>query len=369
MSKIIKAEAFHINLPIKFIFKTSFGEVKTRETIIVKLTTNEGIIGYGESAPLPEPVYLEETIGTCKHLLKDILFPIVLGKTMKPKKFVEKTSHFRGNRLAKYGVECALWMIQSQEEKIPIKKLIGSTRESIDIGESIGLLPDLDQTLEVIKKRIDQGYKRIKLKISPGHDLEFLKKIREKFPSIPLMVDANSAYTLNDLELFKKFDQFSLMMIEQPLGFDDIIDHSKLQKKINTPICLDESIVSFEHARKAIEIDACKIINVKPGRIGSLIETIKINKLAKKHNIKLWCGGMVESGIANAFNIYSASLSEFSLPADIFLSNKIFEEDIITNGIENSVPGEIAVPSDIGLGFEVDENIIKKYLVNKLKID
>lgn len=366
MSKIIKAEAYHIKLPTKFPFTTSFGDVIDRETIIVKLTTDGGIIGYGESAPLTQPVYLEEDIETCKHIIGDILFPIILGKTLKPEQFVEKTNYIRANRIAKYGVECALWDIQSQEENKPITKLLGSTKQTIDIGESIGLLPSTTETIKLIQKRLDQGYKRIKLKISPGHDLKFLKDVRKEFPNITLMADANSAYTLKDISLFKKIDKLNLLMIEQPLGFDDIIDHQKLQREIKTPICLDESIVSYEHAKKAIELKSCKIINVKPGRIGSLVETKRINQLAKENNIKLWCGGMLEAGVANAYNLYVASLSEFYFPADIFLSEKIFKKDIIKKPIDFITKGEIQVPQGIGLGFEVENRLLKKYLLSKI---
>lgn len=360
MIKVVKAELFHIRLATKFVFKTSFGEIKNRDTIIVKLTLNNGIVGYGESAPLSEPVYLEESIGTCKHIINDFLFPIVLGNNLTPKEFVEKTSHFRGNRIAKYGIECALWMIRSQLKSKSIKKLLNSKRTSVCIGESIGLLDSQSERNELIKKRINQGYKRIKLKISPDHDVEVIKNVRKTFPNLSLMVDANSAYSLKDIDVLKELDKYNLLMIEQPLGFDDIIDHAKLQVQIKTPICLDESIVSYEHARKAIELGACKIINVKPGRIGSLYETIRINKLAKKNNIKLWCGGMLEAGIANAFNIYAASLSEFKYPADIFLSNKIFEQDIISPIIDMKAKGEIEIPDKIGLGFKVNEEVIIK---------
>ena len=364
--KIIKAEAYHISLPMKFVFKTSFGEIKQRDTIIVKLTTDNGQVGYGESAPLTEPVYLEESIGTCKHLIQDLLFPLILNKSLTPADFVQLTFHLRGNRIAKFGIETALWMIQSLSEQKNIKDLLGGVKQEIEIGENIGILPSIHQTLDLIQKRLDEGYKRIKLKISPGHDLELLKKVRTKFPNEPLMVDANSAYTLKDVELFKKLDQFYLMMIEQPLGFDDIIDHAQLQKHIKTPICLDESIISYEHARKAIEIGACRIINVKPGRIGSLVETSHINQLAKKNNIKLWCGGMIEAGIANAYNLYAASLSEFSLPADLSPSSQFFENYIIKPGIQMLKPGIVAVPENIGLGFEVDEEMITRHIVEKL---
>jgi O-succinylbenzoate synthase len=364
MSIIVKAEAYHISLPIKFEFKTSFGVIKQRDTIIIKLTTDDGIVGWGESAPLTEPIYLEETIGTCKHVIKDFLFPIILGKLHTPEEFVKATTYIRGNRIAKYGIECALWTIQSQIQNLPITQLIKSKRKTVEIGESVGMLDNIENTIHLIEKRVLQGYKRIKLKISPGHDLNLVKKVRTQFPNLNLMVDANSAYTLKDINIFKKLDKYELMMIEQPLGFDDIIDHAKLQRKIKTPICLDESIVSYESASKAIEIGACKIINIKAGRIGSLWETIRINKLAK-NKVKLWCGGMLEAGIANTFNMYAASLSEFSLPADIFVSDKMFYKDIISTEIRMSAPGVIEVPQKIGLGYEVDENAIGIHTVEE----
>jgi O-succinylbenzoate synthase len=365
VTKIVKAEAFHISLPIKFSFKTSFGEIRQRDTIIVKLTTDDGIVGWGESAPLTEPIYLEETIETCKHVIKDFLFPLVLGDVKSPEEFVKATAYIRGNRIAKYGVECALWVIHSHLNQRPIAELINGKRKEIEIGESIGMMNSINETLDLIQKRNEQGYKRIKLKIAPNHDIQLIKKVREKFPTTQLMVDANSAYTLDDLPIFKELDMHHLMMIEQPLGFDDIIDHAKLQKLIKTPICLDESIVSYESASKAIELGSCKIINIKAGRIGSLWESTRINKLAK-NRVKLWCGGMLEAGIANIFNIYVASQSEFSLPADIFVSSKLFEEDIIVPTIEMLIPGIIQVPNRIGLGCEVREETITKYLVEKI---
>ncbi len=348
---------------MKFVFKTSFGEVKNRDAIIVKLTTDAGVVGYGECAALTEPIYLEETIKTCEHIINDILFPIVLGKTLTPQEFVDRTNYLRGNRIAKYGVECALWVIQSIEQNLSIKTLLGSEKTFVEIGESIGLLPTSQQTFELIEKRLAQGYKRIKLKICPGHDYQILKEVRDKFPDLLLMADANSAYTLDDIHLLKELDSLDLLMIEQPLGFDDITDHAILQKELKTPICLDESIISYDQARKAIEIGACKIINVKPARIGSLYESARINQLAKSKGIRLWCGGMLEAGIANVFNIYAASMSEFSLPADIFISKKLFDQDIVTPQIEMSAPGCIAVPDKVGLGYTVNEELMLQHLV------
>lgn len=360
---IVSFDIFRIRVPMKFTFKTSFGEIPFRETIIVKLTTDQGIIGYGESAALSEPVYLEESIGTVSNILQNIFKPLVMTKPMSPEIFYESTQHFRGNKIAKYGVECALWSIASQTENKPLATLLGTTHSQVELGESIGILPSIEETLDLIEKRVTEGYHRIKVKIKPGWDLKIVEIIREKFPHITLMVDANSAYTLNDIEIFKKLDTYNLLMIEQPLEFDDLWHHSLLQKKIKTPLCLDESIVSYSKAKKAIEMKACGIINVKPGRIGSLIETKRINDLAKENNIPLWCGGMLEAGIANAFNIYIAALSGFSLPADIFPSQKIFYEDIISPEIHMSKNGTVSVPTGIGLGFKVNEDRIHAFSV------
>jgi O-succinylbenzoate synthase len=360
MSFIIKsAKVIVIRLPLKFPFRTGFGEVTFRESVLVKLTTQNGVVGYGEAAGLPLPVYLEEFTGSIVAALHDVLLPLVVGETMDPEIFYAKIASLRGNRLARYAVVCALCMIRSLEEKRPLSELIGGHRQQIAIGESIGMLPTIEQTLELIEQRVAEGYKRIKVKIKPGWDVELVRAIRHKFPELPLMVDANSSYTLADADKLKELDQFHLMMIEQPLEFDDLWHHSLLQKQLTTPICLDESITSFEKAQKAIAMGACRIINVKPGRIGSIVETMQINQLAKEAQIPLWCGGMLEAGIANAFNIAVASLSEFSLPADIFISAKIFAEDIVEPPITMQ-NGLISVPQTSGLGFAVKENTIQK---------
>lgn len=367
MSKIIKAELLDVKLPASYVFRTSFGEVKDRETIVVKLTTDAGIVGYGESAPLPEPVYLEEDIATCKHIIDDFLFPIVLGPTLRPEEFVANTDYLRCNRMAKFGVECALWDIYSQEVQIPIAKLLGSTRKTVAIGSSIGLLPKIEDTIKIVEKRLGQGYKRIKLKISPGHDVEFVKTIRKKFPHAVLMVDANSAYSLKDIKVFKELDKLDLLMIEQPLGFDDIVDHAKLQSQLKTPICLDESIVNYEQARKAIELGSCRIINVKPGRVGGLVESKRINELAKQQHIGLWCGGMLEGGIGKIYNMLVASLSEYIYPADTTLANDYLPEALIKPDLVFIRPGGIAVPNFIGLEHLVNQEAIQNHLLEKIE--
>ncbi len=361
--QIARFDIFRLRLPMKFTFKTSFGDIPFRETVVIKLTTDDGVVGYGESAALTEPVYLEESTDTVIAILENVLKPIVLNKALTPSDFYQETQHLRGNKIAKFGVECALWSIISQISGKPIVDLLGGTRREINLGESIGILPTVDETLQLITKRVEEGYHRIKVKIKPGWDVELVKIIRQSFPDLVLMVDANSAYTLDDLDTFKQLDNFNLLMIEQPLEFDDLWHHSLLQKEIKTPICLDESIVSYSKAKKAIELKACGIINVKPGRIGSLVEVLQINQLAKEQNIPLWCGGMLEAGIANAFNIFTASLSEFSLPADIFPSAKIFTEDIIVPEITMTKNGTVKVSRQLGLGFAVNEELIQNLLI------
>ncbi len=348
-------------------FVTGFGTIPSRDTVLVKLTTSDHIIGYGESAALTAPVYLSETIETCWHVMRDFLLPALRSEETSVTDYVAKTAYIREHKIAKFGVECALWSIDSQEKHISLATLLGGTRKKIEVGDSIGIQPNLERTLEVVEKRLEEGYKRIKVKIKPGWDIELVDGIRSAFPDIVLMVDANSSYTLKDLKVLQKLDAYHLLMIEQPLGFDDIIDHAKLQKQIATPICLDESITSLEKARQAIEIGACRIINIKPGRIGSLLETRDINELAKKAHIPLWCGGMIESGIGKAYNMAAASLSEFSLPADMSPSEVYFDKDVVANGIK-LVEGEARVSEIPGLGYEVDEEFIKKCTVKQLEV-
>jgi o-succinylbenzoate synthase len=366
--KIIQANIYHVRLPMKVSFKTAFGEINQRDTIIVELMTNDGIIGYGESAALSAPIYLSETIKTCMHIIQDFLLPHLLNRDISVEEYVETTAYIRGNQIAKFGVECALFDIQSQYLKKSISQCIGGVRKEIAVGKSIGIQPTIEKTIEQIEQYVKEGYVRMKLKIKPGNDIELIKQIRKRFPDIELTVDANSSYTLRDVNVFKKLDEYNLAMIEQPLAYNDIIDHASLQKNIHTPICLDESILSAEDARKAIEIGACRIINVKPGRVGGLIETMKINTVAKTAGIPLWCGGMLESGIAKAYNIAAASLSEFSYPADISPTDEFYTGGITSPDIQVNKSGMLTVPSHIGRGYTVDIEAIHTYSVHEIHI-
>jgi O-succinylbenzoate synthase len=267
--------------------------------------------------------------------------------------------------MAKAALENALWVIEAQQKGLPLAKLIGGELEEIPCGVSIGIQNSVEELLEKVAGELSAGYQRIKVKVKPGWDIHVLERIRTEFPRIPLMADANSAYTLADLARLKHFDRFYLMMIEQPLGWDDIIDHAKLQREISTPICLDESIHSAEDARKAIEIGACKIINVKLGRVGGLTSAQQVHAVCRAKNTPVWCGGMLESGIGRAHNVAMSSLPGFTLPGDVSASQRYWAEDIIDPQVIVSARGTIRVPRTPGLGYEPNLDRIEKVTLRK----
>ncbi len=364
--QITKVEILEINLPLIHPFTTSFGTVKKRSTVLVKLTSKNGMVGWGEAAALPAPLYSYETVKTEQFILKEFLISWILNKNFSSiGDFVQSYQAIKGHNFAKCGLESSFWCLWSLENKKSLSSLFGGTRKKISVGESIGIKKTIEKTLEEIKLRLFQGYQRIKIKIKPNWDVKIVEAIRKKFGNILLMVDANSSYTLNDIKVFQTLDNFELLMIEQPLSESDIIDHSVLQKLIKTPLCLDESILSVDDARKAIAIGACKIINIKPGRVGGLYESIKIHDFCKEKNIPVWCGGMLESGIGRSFNIALSSLPNFTLPADMSPSTIFYKEDLIQPTYEVDVHGNIEVPDKIGLGYDVDEKKIKKYTTSK----
>ncbi|HZC01572.1 MAG TPA: o-succinylbenzoate synthase, partial [Gammaproteobacteria bacterium] len=274
-------------------------------------------------------------------------------------------SKVRRHNFAKSGIETAFWHLLSQAEGKPLAQLLGGTRTAIESGVSIGIEPDTKYLLKRIEGFLAQSYRRIKLKIGPGQDVEVLRQVRQAFPTIPLMADANSAYTLADLEHLKQLEAFNLLMIEQPLSHDDIIDHATLQRALSTPICLDESIHSAEDARKALDLGSCRIINIKPGRVGGLLEACKIHDLCQARGIPVWCGGMHEYGIGRAHNIALSALPNFSIPGDISASDKYYAEDLIDPPVTVE-HGKIDVPQALGLGYTPNEERIARFTVEKL---
>ncbi|WKA58266.1 o-succinylbenzoate synthase [Planococcus shenhongbingii] len=342
-------------------FQTSFGVQTDREFMIVELH-GESNIGYGECVASAKPLYSEETVGTVELMLKDILIPALLNeKAIKhPDELSEIFKPFRRNNMAKSALEGAYWDLYAKENNVPLHVALGGTKSETEVGVSIGIQDSTEELLKVVEGFLEEGYKRIKLKIKPGNDMVILKAVREKFPDIKMMADANSAYTLEDVELFKEMSEFNLMMIEQPLAHDDIIDHSKLQPEIQTPICLDESIHSLEDAKKAIGLGSCKIINIKIGRVGGLSEAKRIHDYCQSQDIPVWCGGMLESGIGRAHNIAISSLPNFTLPGDTAASSRYWHEDIITPEVVVE-QGVISLPTAPGIGYDPNMELMEKY--------
>ncbi|MGH7245316.1 MAG: o-succinylbenzoate synthase [Candidatus Levyibacteriota bacterium] len=368
--KIKKITLAKVAIPMVSSFTTSFGTITDKPTVIVRIETASGIEAYGESAAMPFPFYSPESTDSCMLVLEKYIAPLVLNKEFSSvEEFVTLYSSVKGNNFAKTGIENAAWMAFSLEKNMSLKELLGGTREKIGVGESIGIKPTIDETLEEIALRIKQGFQRIKVKIKPGWDMTLLQAIRKKWKDVPLMVDANSSYSLTDTPLLKEMDQFDLMMTEQPLEDTDIVDHSILQKEITTPICLDESIHNAEDARRALYLDACKIINIKPGRVGGLLESKKIHDYCQEKNIGVWCGGMLETGIGRAFNIAVSSLPNYIYPADMSPVKFFYKDDLVKDSFTVDNKGFTAVPTKPGLGYEIDTEKIKKYTVNSVIIE
>lgn len=365
--KIKRIILYKVEIPMITSFTTSFGTITKKPTVIVKLETNDGYIGYGESAALPFPFYKPETTDTCILVIKNYIWPLIKDKDIdNPEELMDILKEIKNHNFAKTSVENALWMILSLKLKQPLSRLLGGKYKKIPVGESIGIKKTIEETLNEIALRLNQGFRRIKIKIKPSWDIKLVEAIRKRFGDIPLMVDANSSYTLKDVKIFEKLDHYNLMMIEQPLSDNDIVDHSILQKKIKTSICLDESILSVEDVRKAIYLKACKIINIKPGRVGGLLESKKIHDLCKKNNIGVWCGGMLETGVGRAFNIAVSSLSNFIYPADMSPVNFFYSDDLVDDGFKVDKNGFVKVPNQPGLGFKINEKKIKKYTIEKI---
>jgi len=363
--KIDRVELREIRLPLLHFFETSFGRTTTRRIVLVRVEA-DGATGWGEVACGEEPFYNYETPETAWHILRDFLIPWALGKEWgSASELAARFRPIRGHHMAKAALENALWDVEAQQKGLPLAKLMGGTLEEIPCGVSIGIQNTVEELLEKIARESAAGYQRIKVKIKPGWDIAVLDRIREQFTGIRLMADANSAYSLADLPHLKQFDRFNLMMIEQPLGWDDIFDHARLQREIATPICLDESIHSADDARKAIEIGACKIINIKLGRVGGFTSACQVHETCRGRKVPVWCGGMLESGIGRAHNIALSALPGFTLPGDVSASRRYWQEDIIDPEVTVSGRGTIRVPETPGLGYAPNLSRIEKATVRK----
>src|SRR6266446_6572813 len=346
-------------------FETSMERTEARRILLVQADV-DGVTGWGECVAGESPYYSPETTDTAWLVLRDFLWPMVKGKEFASAGEVwSLLRRVRGHNMAKASLETAVWDAEAKQKGIPLAKLIGGVREEIASGVSIGIKESLDELATAVQKELAAGYQRIKIKIKPGKDLEQVRRLRQDFPRIKLIVDANSAYTLNDWPLLKQLEGFYLMMIEQPLGWDDLYSHVELQKKLDTPICLDECIHTEEQARAAIELGACKIINIKLGRVGGYTVARRIHDLCRRHGIPVWCGGMLESGIGRAHNIALSTLPNFTLPGDVAGSKRYWEEDIILPEVSVSPQGTIRVPTTPGIGYEPRLDLIDKFTVRR----
>jgi len=354
-----------LKMKLKAPFETSFGTTSERRVLLVEAGA-DGLSGWAEITTQEEPFYNAETTDTAWHVFCDFVVPMALGKTVQHATEVPALLQgIRGNEMARAGLENALWDIEAQQKGVPLGKLLGGTRGEIASGVSLGIQADTGVLLANIEKELADGYQRIKLKIKPGKDVEVVRKVRERFPEVPLMVDANSAYQPADAPLLQQLDTFNLMMIEQPLDWDDIFLHAELQRQLRTAVCLDECIHNARHARAAIELGACRVINVKLGRVGGHSEARAVHDTCFKRNVPVWCGGMLESGVGRAHNVAMSSLRGFVLPGDVSASRRYWDEDIIEPEVVVSPQGTIQVPETPGLGYAVRRDRVQQLTVRE----
>lgn len=359
--KIEQITLHHLRMPLVAHFETSFGRIFERDCILVEIQS-EGLTGWGECVADRDPGYCYETSGTAWHILMDFIVPQILGKELSDAAdFQERVANIRGHQLAKAGVEMALWDLLGQRQGKSLRQLFGGIKAQVPVGVSVGLQDSPEILLQTVEKYLADGYRRVKLKIKPGRDIGDTAAVRRTFPQLRLQVDANSAYTLETARALLPLDELGLLLIEQPLFEDDIWDHASLQKLLKTPVCLDESIVSPRHARYALEMQACRVINIKPARCGGLGQGIEIHEMCQAAGIPVWCGGMLETNIGRASNLALASLPNFSLPGDISASARYYHEDVTEETFTLNADSTITVPDKPGLGVTVVRAQVEKF--------
>ena len=355
--RIEAAELRLVRLPLVTPFTIATGTM-TEKIFPLLVLKADGIEGYAEGVMDPLPDYLEETVAGAMGLLRDVLLPQVVGHSFAhPQELARKLVPWRANHMAKATVEMAFWDLWAKSLNLPLQSLLGGSGDAIDVGVSLGIGP-IDSTMQRIASHLDQGYQRIKLKVKPGHDLALLRAARAEFPAAHLTVDANSCYTLADTALLQQMDAFDLDYIEQPLAWDDIHDHATLQTRLRTPICLDECIRTVDHARKALQTDAARVVNIKVGRVGGYANALRIHDLCEAFAVPVWCGGMLESGIGRAHNIHLSTLPNFTKPGDTSSASRYFMRDIIEQKLETTA-GRMPVPQGAGIGVTLDLDYLK----------
>ncbi len=362
---ISKITLCHVRMPLRSHFETSFGRITTRDCLIVEAEA-EGLVGYGECVADRDPGYSYETSSTAWHILKDFIAPAILHENINsPSDLQQKMEFVRGHLMAKSALEMAVWDITGKQEGKSIQQLLGGVKPSVPVGVSVGLQDTPAELVKVVGNYLSQGYRRIKIKIKPGRDIADAQAVRQAFPDVLLQVDANSAYRLDTAGSLLPLDSLGLLLIEQPLAEDDLWDHSRLQKQFSTPICLDESILSARHARQAMEMQACRVINIKTGRVGGLAEALAIHNLCFPQGIPVWCGGMLETGVGRAANLALASLPGFSLPGDLSATDRYYDRDITNERFTLNPDSSIDVPTQAGLGVSINRQNLEEFTLAK----
>ncbi len=360
-------ELHHIRMRLRAPFESSFGTTLDREAILVRVA-GEGLEGWGECVAGSRPDYSYETTATAWHMLTDFLVPAVLSQDLDSVDPYEKAVRtLRGHPMAKAGLEIALWDLLARRAEVPLAEYLGGRLGTVRVGVSVGIQPNERQLVETVGRFVQRGYARVRLKIRPGRDLADVRAVRRSFPTLMLQVDANSAYRLEDLSVFKALDELDLQMIEQPLVEADLLDHSRLQSQLRTPICLDESIRDLDHARWALELGSCRVINIRPGRVGGLSEARRIHDLCKARQIPVWCGGMLETGVGRAANLALATLPNFKLPGDISVSRGYYAEDLVEEPFVLSADGTLPVPAGKGIGVTVRKDLLQRVTLRKAR--
>jgi len=346
-------------------FEASFGVIRDRDVVLVEVIA-DGVTGWGEVTATPEPIFTYESAATAALVIRNYLVPQIVGKSVVSAADVQGLlSGVRGHEMAKASIENALWDIEAQQKSVALAQLVGGTREEIACGVSIGMQASPEVLVEKVRTEVQAGYQRIKIKVCPGRDLDCIRAVRTAFPKILLSIDANSAYTLDQVDHLKRFDEFDLLMIEQPLWWDDIFWHAKLARQLKTPLCLDEPIRHARDAQVAIEMGAAKVINIKLGRVGGHSEAREVQAVCLENKVHAWCGGMLESGIGRAHNIAVSSLPGYTLPGDVSASKRYWDEDLIEPEVEVSSKGTIPVPTAPGLGYRVRAELIERLTLEK----
>jgi O-succinylbenzoate synthase len=366
--KISQINLFHLRMPLVCAFETSFGRIHTRDCVLVEAYA-DGLVGYGECPADWDPGYSYETVGTALHILQEFIIPAVLNQEIGGIEDLQRRMTFvRGHLMAKAGLEMALWDLLGKAQGKSLREMLGGVHHKVDVGVSVGLQESPARLVEVVQGYLDLGYRRVKIKIKPGRDVGDAGTVRKEFPTLRMQVDANSAYTLERAASLTPLDELGLLLIEQPLAEDDLWDHSQLQARLRTPICLDESITSPRLARQALEMKSCRVINIKPGRVGGLSQGRIIHDLCKEWGIPVWCGGMLETGVGRASNLAMASLPGFTLPGDISATDRYYLEDITNERFVLNPDSTINVPNAPGLGVSIDPGALKRATVVKLTI-